>query len=81
MSLNLKTYIDGHCVSTVLLSIEHSWDGEDGGYFYETYIFASSDGKTITNWLEEWGTRYKTETEAREGHAHVCAAVEAGALP
>lgn len=79
-ALDIKTHVNGHCVSTVALRVEHSWGGADGGYWFETYIFPS-DGEKITEWLEEWGTRYRTETEAREGHAHTVALVEAGTLP
>ena len=78
--LNIKTHVNGHCISTVRLRVEHSWGGEDGGYWYETYIFPS-DGAEITEWIEEWGVRYKLEGEARAGHDLVVAQVECGELP
>ena len=77
--LNLKEHVNGHCVSTVALSVPHSWAGGDG-YLFETYIFPS-DGSKITDWLEEWGTRYRTVDEAVRGHAAVVAQVKAGDLP
>lgn len=72
--LNEKAFIDGYCVSTVALSIEH-----DGGMWYETYIFPAADGE-ITDWIEVWGVRYATRGEAVAGHADVCEKLRAGEL-
>ena len=77
--LDLKAHVNGWCVSTVKLSVAHSWT-HGGGYWYETYIFPS-DGEKVTDWLEAWGDRYRTEDDARRGHERVVAQVEAGELP
>ena len=53
-------------VSTVQLTIEHPWNNETGGYWYETMIFPVVDGKT--NFCEIYCDRYKTEQEAVRGH-------------
>jgi hypothetical protein len=72
VDLHEQEFIGDYCVSTVALTIEHH-----GGMWYETYIFPA-DGKKITGWLEEWGTRYRTREKAVEGHAKVCALVRNG---
>ena len=69
-----RDYIDNYCVETIALSVEH-----DGGMRYETYIFPA-DGEKITKWLEVWGTRYATKSEAIEGHDRVCEQLRAGEL-
>lgn len=80
--LDIKTHTMGFCVSTVALGVPHHWGRYTGKpeYWFETYIFPS-DGKDITEWLERWGQRYKTEDEARDGHDEVVARVERGDLP
>lgn len=72
VDLHEQEFIGEWCVSTVALSIEHY-----GGMWYETYIFPA-DGKEIIEWLESWGTRYRTRDEAVDGHAKVCALVRDG---
>lgn len=61
--LNLKTTIEGMMVSTVKLPMEH-W----GGMWYETCAFLPGDSDVID--------RYKTEAEARAGHAKYVAMLE-----
>jgi hypothetical protein len=70
--LHEQEFIRDYCVSTVALSVEHH-----GGMWYETYIFPA-DGKEITGWLEEWGTRYRTRDEAVAGHEVVCRLLRQG---
>jgi hypothetical protein len=67
-------YVGGWCVSTVALSVEHS-----GGMWYETYLF-EAEGDEISDWCETWGVRYRTRDEAIEGHAKVCADLQAGRM-
>ena len=58
-----KTYIDGFCVSTVHLGMDHSFDGGPSLTF-ETMIFAV----TATPLDHEYQERYHTLEEAKKGH-------------
>lgn len=75
--LNLKTFVRDRCVSTVELPM----GPYPGGYNYETLVF-EADGHRITDFsgVPGFGARYRTEEEARRGHAKVCERLEAGEL-
>jgi hypothetical protein len=79
--LNLKTFVRDRCVSTVELPM----GPYPGGYNYETLVF-KADGHRISDFagvpvfagVPGFGARYRTEEEARRGHAKVCERLEAG---
>ena len=67
-------------VSTVRLSVDHGYNGIPK--WYETYIFKANDeGTEVADWGEEWGNRYTTEDQARDGHESVMTQLRAGTWP
>lgn len=74
MALDLKTYTDGHCVSTVKLPTLGIFDSD---YAYETMIFVT-DGEAIISWSEVYCARYATAAEAKKGHVDAIAKLRSG---
>ena len=61
-----KTYIDGFCVSTVHLGMDHSFDGGPSLTF-ETMIFPHV-AHLLLQAVDEFQERYHTLEEAKKGH-------------
>jgi hypothetical protein len=73
-----EDYVDGYCVSTVHLGLNHQF-GEGPPLIFETMVFAAK-GSEITSFMDLYCVRYSTEAEARAGHERVVAAVKDGTI-
>lgn len=58
-----RTEVNGHCVSTVFLCLDHSWMQGGRPVLFETLVFESPDIYSEIN-----GERYHTYDEAVAGH-------------
>lgn len=63
-----KTKIDGFLISTVFLTIDHSFGG-NVPILFETMIFDHADRKC--SYIDLYCRRYATAKEAREGHQQI----------
>jgi hypothetical protein len=73
-----RDFVEGYCVSTVHLALDHSF-GSGPPLIFETMVFAA-DGDKITSFADHYCDRYSTEEQATVGHADVVAKLKAGTL-
>lgn len=72
------TKLGPYAVSTVFLSIDHSFGGSGKPVLFETMIWSDKTGAQI---FFNYQSRYCTWDEAKEGHDVIVQLVEKGILP